>query len=198
MSQKWLNKTLLEGTLVRLEPLDKGHLEGIIEAASDGELWHLWYTSVPSPDKAQAFIDHANTEFAKDTALPFAVIEKNTGKVAGSTRFMNADPASKRLEIGHTWYAKSAQRTGVNTECKLLLLSYAFEMLDCIAVEFRTHWHNRASRAAIARLGAKQDGVLRNHKIDKAGNLRDTVVFSIIRSEWKTVKKNLLFKMGQK
>ncbi|MEM7105905.1 MAG: GNAT family protein [Bacteroidota bacterium] len=198
MSQKWLNKTSLEGTIVRLEPLEKIHEAGIIDAASDGELWHLWYTSVPPPEKAEAFIDHANSEFEKDTALPFVVIEKDSGKVVGSTRFMNADPTSKRLEIGHTWYARSVQRTGVNTECKFLLLSYAFEELNCIAVEFRTHWHNQTSRTAIARLGAKQDGVLRNHKIDKAGNLRDTVVFSIIRSEWNTVKKNLSFKMSQK
>ena len=128
-------------------------------------------------------------------AMPFVVRDHATGDIVGSTRYFNVDADNRRLEIGHTWYAKRVQRTGVNTECKLLLLAHAFEMLRCIAVEFRTHWFNQASRAAIARLGAKQDGVLRNHQLLADGSYRDTVVFSIIESEWPAVKRHLRFQL---
>jgi RimJ/RimL family protein N-acetyltransferase len=131
-------------------------------------------------------------------AMPFAVRDNATGDIVGSTRYFNVDAANRRLEIGHTWYAKRAQRTAINTECKLLLLTHAFEKLKCIAVEFRTHWFNHASREAIARLGAKQDGVLRNHQILPDGSYRDTVVFSIIESEWPAVKRQLTFLLERK
>ncbi|MFZ1808992.1 MAG: GNAT family protein [Cyclobacteriaceae bacterium] len=193
---KWLNEIELEGDLVRLVPLRKEHRNDLVLAAADGKLWQCWYTSVPSEKTIDNYIDWVLGEWEKDKALPFVVIEKKTNKVIGSTRFCNATPEHRRVEIGYTWYAKTHQKTGVNTECKYLLLTYAFDTLNCIAVEFRTHWHNTASRNAISRLGAKQDGVLRNHQIDAEGALRDTVVFSILRDEWQVVKKSLLFKMN--
>lgn len=191
----WLNETQLEGKLVKLLPLQESHQESILEAASDGELWNLWFTSVPSQRSISKYINTAFKEKNRDRALPFVVIDKQTNQLIGCTRYCNASPEHKRLEIGYTWYAKRYQRTGVNTECKHLLLSYAFEHLDCIAVEFRTHFHNTRSREAIAKLGAKQDGVIRNHMIDTSGIVRDTVVFSIIRDEWATIKKSLEHKM---
>lgn len=195
--EKWLNKISLKGKIASLEPLALKHKEGLIEAAKDGRLWELWYTSVPSEAGTEAYILKALREFEEDKSLPFVIIDNKTNKVIGTTRYMNADSGNKRLEIGTTWYANSYQRTGINTECKYHLLSYAFETLDCIAVEFRTHWHNFQSRNAIARLGAKQDGVLRNHQVDPFGNLRDTVVFSILNSEWNAVKKSLEYKMNK-
>jgi RimJ/RimL family protein N-acetyltransferase len=167
-------------------------------AAADGELWKLWYTSVPRPDDTAAWIEAALDMRERLGAMPFAVRERSSGDVVGSTRYFNVDAANRRLEIGSTWYAKRAQRTAINTECKLLLLTHAFEALRCIAVEFRTHWFNRRSREAIARLGAKQDGVLRNHQLMADGSYRDTVVFSIVESEWPAVRRNLewLLKMG--
>lgn len=195
---KWLNKVELKGELVTLVPLSAVHEDGLINAVKDGELWKLWYTSVPEPNQAKQYIEKALKEFKEGKSLPFAVIRNSDNKLIGSTRYMGADSKNKRLEIGTTFYAQSVQKTGINTECKYLLLSYAFEQLNCIAVELRTHWHNMNSRQAIARLGAKQDGVLRNHVLDKTGNLRDTVVFSILNSEWKTVKQSLAFKMTKK
>jgi RimJ/RimL family protein N-acetyltransferase len=129
----------------------------------------------------------------KQGAMPFVVRDNATGEIVGSTRYFNVDAANRRLEIGHTWYAKRAQRTAINTECKLLLLTHAFETLGCIAVEFRTHWFNHASRVAIERLGAKQDGVLRNHQLMPDGSRRDTVVFSIVDGEWLAAKAHLEF-----
>ena len=180
---KWLNKVELTRANVKLEPLTFSHIEGLTHAVKDGELWKLWYTSAPEPEKVPAYIKKAMEEFENDKSLPFAIINTDLNQLVGTTRFMNADSVNRRVEIGTTWYAKSSQRTGINTICKYVLLEYAFEHLNCIAVEFRTHWHNTQSRTAIARLGAKQDGVLRNHIFDKTGNLRDTVVFSIINSE---------------
>jgi len=194
---KWLNEIELEGDLVRLVPLRKDFRDNLVLAATDGELWKCWYTSVPSEKTIDGYIELVLDELIKDKALPFVVIEKKTNKVIGSTRFCNATPQHRRVEIGYTWYAKTYQKTGVNTECKYLLLTHAFDTLNCIAVEFRTHWYNTASRNAISRLGAKQDGVLRNHQIDAEGALRDTVVFSILREEWPTARKSLLFKMNQ-
>ena len=195
---KWLHEISFSGNLVELEPLNILHLDGLTEAVQDGNIWELWYTSAPSIQNAESYILKAIQEYDEDVSLPFAIIDKKTKKVVGTTRYMNAVAKNRRLEIGTTWYAKSAQKTGINTECKYLLLSYAFEDLQCIAVEFRTHFHNVDSRNAIARLGAKQDGILRNHSIDNTGHLRDTVVFSILDSEWKTVKKSLEFKMTRK
>ena len=184
----------LTGRHVQLEPLAVGHHEALVDATSDGELWKLWYTSVPSPQAMGSWIDSALSMRAQDE-LTFVICDLRDGSIVGSTRYFRVDAVNRRLEIGHTWYARRAQRTGINTEAKLLLLGHAFETLDCIAVEFRTHWMNHQSRAAIARLGAKQDGVLRNHQRMADGTLRDTVVFSIIDAEWPTVKRHLQYKL---
>jgi RimJ/RimL family protein N-acetyltransferase len=189
----WLNNIQLEGGLVKLIPLTSDHRTELLQAAADGELWNLWYTSVPSKNTINDYIDHALAENQAGRAHAFVIINKSTNKIIGSTRYCNAIN-NNRVEIGYTWYAKSTQRTGINTECKLLLLQHAFEVLNCIAVEFRTNWHNIPSRNAITRLGAKQDGVLRNHLLDTDGAYRDTVVFSITKEEWPTVKKSLAFK----
>lgn len=194
----WLTETVLKGETVSLVPLKKEHASALVAAASDGELWNLWFTSIPDAKTVDGYIDFSLAESAAGRSLPFAVIDNATQAIIGSTRFCNADTFHKRVEIGHTWYAKSYQRTSVNTECKYLLLCHAFEQLSAIAVEFRTHWHNQASRNAIARLGAKQDGVLRNHQKMADGSYRDTVVFSIINHEWLAVKSNLSFKLGSK
>ena len=195
---RWLTETELKGDAVTLVPLRLEHREGLLAAAADGDLAALWFTSVPGPASIDAFLAFALAEQEADRALPFAVIENASGQVVGSTRFMNATPAHRRVEIGHTWYAGRCQRSAVNSTCKLLLLTHAFETLDAIAVEFRTHWHNQASRQAIARLGAKQDGILRNHQIDAEGILRDTVVFSIIAGEWPAVKRALRFRIERR
>ncbi len=180
------------GEQVRLEPLSLEHAEALEQAASDGELWRLWYTSVPAPGHARAYIESALQDQAQGRSMPF-VVRDATGTVVGSTRYCHIEPAHRRLEIGYTWYAQRIQRTGLNTETKRLLLTHAFESLDAVAVEFRAHWFNLRSRDAIARLGAKQDGVLRNHQIMADGTLRDTVVFSIIASEWPAVRAHLDF-----
>ena len=186
----FIEPVTLEGKHVRIEPLAREHAAGVKAAAADGELWKLWYTSVPAPDKTGEWLDAALDMRAKLGAMPF-VVRASDGDIVGSTRYFNVDAANRRLEIGHTWYAQRAQRTPINTECKRLLLAHAFEALGCIAVEFRTHWFNHRSREAIARLGAKQDGVLRNHQLMPDGSRRDTVVFSILDSEWPAVKRHL-------
>ena len=193
----WLQNIILEGELVKLIPLTHDHRTELLQAATDGELWNLWYTSVPNEKSIDDYIAFAISENQAGRAHAFAIINKLTNTIIGSTRYCNAIN-NNRLEIGYTWYAKSTQRTGINTQCKYLLLLHAFEKLNCIAVEFRTNWHNLPSRAAIARLGAKQDGILRNHLIDTDGSYRDTVVFSITKEEWPTVKKSLMFKMHKK
>lgn len=187
----------LEGQYVTLEPLTLEHEEALIAAASDGELWNLWFTSIPSPATTKAFIQTALEEQALGKCVPFAVVRNSDKKIVGSTRYLNIETLVHRLEIGNTWYSKSVQRTAINTECKFLLLQYAFEPLACIAVEFRTNWFNEKSRNAILRLGAKQDGVLRNHRTLADGTYRDSVVFSIINSEWPGVRRNLLYKLGR-
>jgi RimJ/RimL family protein N-acetyltransferase len=191
---RFIEPVVLEGRHAMLEPLTAAHEEDLRAAAADGELWKLWYTSVPGPDQTRAWIQTALDQRESLGAMPFVVRRVRdgvAGPVVGSTRMFNVDAANRRLEIGHTWYSASAQRSAVNTECKLLLLAHAFEQLQCIAVEFRTHWMNHQSRAAIARLGAKQDGVLRSHQVMADGTLRDTVVFSIIACEWLAVKRHL-------
>jgi N-acetyltransferase len=185
----------LEGRYVRIEPLGHEHADAVRAAVADGELWRLWYTSVPAPDKTTEWIDIALDLRERLGGMPFVVREKPSGVLVGATRYFNVDAANRRLEIGHTWYAQRVQRTAVNSECKLLLLTHAFEALGCIAVEFRTSSFNFRSREAIARLGAKQDGILRNHQILADGTLRDTVVFSIIASEWPAVKRHLVFRL---
>lgn len=194
---KWLNEIVLETDLVKLIPLRPEHRNELVAAAADGNLWELWFTSVPSEATIDAYLSKAFADFENDTALPFAVVDKRENKIIGTTRFANVVSEHRRVEIGYTWYAKSYQKTYVNSECKFLLLQYAFEELKAIAVEFRTNWYNFPSRNAIARLGAKQDGVLRNHQIMANGSYRDTVVFSIIESDWKACKTALLYKIEQ-
>lgn len=191
-----LDPVTLSGDHVTLEPLAHDHLDGLVAAARDGELWRLWYTSVPAPEAMRAEIDRRLGQHAAGTMLPFTVCRNETGDVAGMTTYMNVDAVTPRVEIGSTWLARSAQRTAVNAEAKLLLLTHAFEVLHCPAVEFRTHWHNLQSREAIARLGAKQDGVLRNHLRMPDGALRDTVVFSILESEWPAVRSGLRHRLA--
>jgi len=193
MSERFVEPVTLLGTHAVLEPLAPEHLEGVRAAAADGGLWRLWYTSVPAPEATQAWFDKALDVRERLGGMTFVVREAASGDIVGSTRYFNVDAPNRRLEIGHTWYAKRAQRTAINTECKLLLLAHAFETLSCIAVEFRTHWFNHASRRAIERLGAKQDGVLRNHQLSPDGSRRDTVVFSILDGEWPAVKTHLRF-----
>jgi RimJ/RimL family protein N-acetyltransferase len=194
---RFIEPVTLEGSLATLTPLAVEHREALAAAAADGQLWKLWYTSVPSPETTAQYIEAALAQRETAQAMPFVVREVNSGAIVGCTRYFNVEPAHRRLEIGYTWYAQRVQRTLVNTECKLLLLGHAFEKLDCIAVEFRTHWMNHQSRRAIARLGAKEDGILRSHQIAPDGSLRDTVVFSIIASEWPAVRQHLLFKLGR-
>ena len=189
--RRFIEPITLAGAYATLEPLAREHEAAIRRAAADGELWDLWFTSVPRPDNTSEWLDIALDMRDRLGAMPFVVRDGQSGDIVGSTRYFNVDAANRRLEIGHTWYAKRAQRTAINTECKLLLLTHAFEALRCIAVEFRTHWFNHRSREAILRLGAKQDGVLRNHQVLADGSKRDTVVFSIIDGEWPAVKRNL-------
>jgi|TARA_B110000211_G_scaffold56177_1_gene62620 RimJ/RimL family protein N-acetyltransferase len=193
---KWLAELELKGDVVTLLPLKMEHASELVKAASDGDLWNIWYTSVPSAVLVYSYIDFALTEKAAGRSLPFVVIDNVTQQVIGATRFCNADIIQKRVEIGYTWYSKSFQRTSVNAECKFLLLKHAFEKLSAIAVEFRTHWHNHTSRGAIARLGAKQDGILRNHRKMANGSFQDTVVFSIINHEWPAVKQGLMSRLN--
>lgn len=192
------NLDYLSGEHVVLEPLSLSHVAALSLAVADGELWRLWFTSVPEPREMKAYVAKALEEQARGESFPFAVRAKGSGEIVGCTRICHWESEHRHLEIGYTWYAKRAQRTGINTESKLLLLTFAFETLDAIAVEFRTHWHNQASRQAIARLGAKQDGVLRNNQILKDGTIRDTVVYSIINTEWMTVKNGLQFRLRQR
>jgi RimJ/RimL family protein N-acetyltransferase len=188
----------LTGIHVSLLPMDLQYLEALQEAVKDGALWKLWYTIVPTPEAMEAFIKRALQEYQEGISLPFVIKRKSDDRIVGSTRFMNIEKDVRRLEIGTTWYSKSVQRSPVNTECKLLLLQHAFENLECLAVEFRTHRLNEQSRRAIARLGAQQDGILRNHRISSNGTLRDTVVYSITNYEWESVKSNLLFMLNDK
>ena len=193
---EWLVPVRLAGRHAVLEPLSLTQLDGLTDAARDGELWKLWYTAIPSPDGMRAEIERRLGLQAKGSMLPFATLDA-TGKLVGMTTYMNVDAVHKRVEIGSTWTARSAQRGPLNTECKLMLLTHAFETLDCIAVEFRTHFFNQQSRAAIERLGAKLDGILRNHQRASNGTLRDTCVYSIIASEWPTVKTHLRWQLDK-
>jgi N-acetyltransferase len=186
----WPDPVTLAGTHARLEPLSPAHEPGLADAARDGELWKLWYTAVPSPQGMAAEIRRRLDLQAKGSMLPFTVFDAG-GRIAGMTTYMNIDAANRRVEIGSTWAARSAQRTGLNTECKRLLLGHAFDALQCIAVEFRTHRLNTQSRRAIERLGAQLDGVLRAHQRTADGNLRDTAVYSVTAAEWPTVRAHL-------
>jgi RimJ/RimL family protein N-acetyltransferase len=180
----------LAGTHAKLVPLQRSHEAALADAARDGELWRLWYTSVPSPEGIGTEIERRLGLLDRGSMLPFAVLDA-AGIPVGMTTFMNIDAAHRRVEIGSTWYARRVQRTPLNTECKLMLMKHAFETLQCIAVEFRTHFVNAQSRRAIERLGAKLDGILRNHQRTSNGALRDTCVYSVIQSEWPTIRAHL-------
>jgi RimJ/RimL family protein N-acetyltransferase len=191
----WPDEFAVEGKHVAVVPLTMDHECDLKEAAADGELHRLWYTSIPTPDGVSAEINRRLSLRETGSMLPFAIIDKASGRAVGMTTYMNIDAGNKRVEIGSTWYRKAVQRGPLNTECKFLLLQHAFEQLDCIAVEFRTHFMNTQSRNGIERLGAKLDGILRSHMVSENGTLRDTAVYSIIACEWPTVKAHLTWKM---
>jgi RimJ/RimL family protein N-acetyltransferase len=186
----------LTGTHTALVPLAEVHATALAEAARDGELWRLWYTAIPSPEGMQTEITRRLALQQAGSMLPFTVLDA-AGVPVGMTTYMNIDSPNRRVEIGSTWYAKRVQRSALNTECKLMLLSHAFEVLDCIAVEFRTHFFNQQSRRGIERLGAKLDGVLRNHQRSPNGTLRDTCVYSIVQAEWPTVQAHLRWQLDK-
>lgn len=186
----WPDPVTLAGRHATLRPLSADHAEGLRSASRDGELWTLWYTTVPSPEGMTAEIERRLALQAAGSMLPWTVFDA-AGRVVGMTTYMNIDASNRRVEIGSTWLARSVQRSALNTECKRMLLAHAFEALDCIAVEFRTHRLNTQSRRAIERLGAQLDGVLRAHQRSPNGTLRDTAVYSITAAEWPTVRAHL-------
>lgn len=186
----WTRAPTLDGAHARIEPLQMAHIDGLRGALGDGSLSKLWYVQMPTAKTMTQYVQAALAAQAEGKVLPFAVLNAD-GQVVGTTRYYNLDADVPRLSIGYTWYGETAQRTGINTETKLMLLTHAFERLECISVGFETSSFNAASRAAIARLGAKQDGVLRNHKRHPDGTPRDTVIFSIIDTEWQDVKRHL-------
>ncbi|OBY88454.1 GCN5 family acetyltransferase [Pseudomonas sp. AU11447] len=187
----------LIGQHVELIPLRAEHRDALLNAATDGELWNLKVTVVPGPDTVDSYIAKAEKGLEEGTVLPFAILDRRNGKIVGSTRFWKVDRANRKLEIGHTWLALSAQRTPINTEAKLLLLTYAFEELDCVRVQFTTDELNEKSRAAILRLGAVQEGIVRHERIMPDGRKRNSVRFSIIDSEWPEVKARLQQRLGR-
>ena len=187
----WASPLSLTGKTVSLVPLSQDHASDLAEAAADGDLHQLWYTTVPAPQDVSAEITRRLTLQDSGSMAPFAILDRS-GRAVGMTTYMNIDAPNRRLEIGSTWYRRSVQRSGINTECKRLMLTHAFETLDAIAVEFRPHRLNRQSRAAIERLGAQLDGILRAHMILANGTLRDTAVYSITAAEWPTIRAHLL------
>lgn len=196
MANPWRDHPVLEGDHVILRPMEHSDGPAIVTAASDGRLWELFYTAVPSPESIGAYLDSAAAEAAYGRAMPFVVIDKASGRLVGATRYMRMKPDARRLEIGTTFYAQSAQRSPINSEAKLLLLSHAFENMGCMCVQLRTDAFNFQSQRAIERLGAKRDGVLRNHSILNDRN-RDTVVYSILANEWNGVKTHLRFRLAR-
>jgi RimJ/RimL family protein N-acetyltransferase len=190
----WPQPITLEGRHASLVPLAPAHGSALAEAVKDGELWKLWYTRVPPPDGMAAEIERRLGLQAAGSMLPFTVLDRE-GSPVGMTTYMNIDAENTRVEIGSTWYRQSVQRSALNTECKLLLLAHAFDTLGCIAVEFRTSFFNRQSRRAIERLGARLDGILRNHSLHSDGSLRDTCVYSILPAEWPAVRANLIYQL---
>jgi RimJ/RimL family protein N-acetyltransferase len=187
---------VLEGSAVRLEPLAEAHKQGLCEAIADGELWKLYVTLVPHPDAIDTFLGNARAAHEAGDGLAFAIVDRATNRIAGSTRFMKANIANRRVEIGFTFLGSSWQRTSFNTEAKLLMLTHAFETLEMNRVEFLTDYFNERSRRAILRLGAKEEGILRNHMVMPNGRVRDSVLYSIIRNEWAGVKQHLSFKLS--
>ena len=191
----WIQPVTLRMGRATLAPLDFSHHDGLVEAVNDGELWKLWYTRIPQPAQLREEIERRLGLQKAGSMLPFTIFDGDTGRVVGMTSYMNVDSANHRLEIGSTWYRKAVQRTSLNTQCKLALLAHAFDTLGCIAVEFRTHFFNAASRRAIERLGAKLDGILRSHQKLPDGSLRDTCVYSVIASEWPSVRNHLTWQL---
>lgn len=187
----------LEGHGVRLEPLDASHAPSLGEAATDGRLWELWFTSVPRPEECAAYVATALAGLQAGHMLPWAVRELASGAIVGTTRFHDIRPEIDRVEIGYTWYAASRQRTHVNTACKLLLLRHAFETLGCAVVGLRTDRYNTRSQRAIEGIGARRDGVVRRFEARRDGTARDTVLFSILREEWPDVRRHLEFRLAR-
>jgi RimJ/RimL family protein N-acetyltransferase len=194
---RWIEPVTLEGKHVLIEPMSAAHRDEVAAAAADGELWNLWYTSVPAPQAVDGWIGTALRQRDEAGAMPFVIRQAHDRRLVGATRYFNVAADNRRLEIGHTFYSLAVQRTPVNTETKLLLLAHAFESLNCIGVELRTHFMNQASRRAIERLGAKLDGVLRCHQVMPDGSLRDTCVYSIVAPEWPAVRNNLAFRLSR-
>ena len=192
-----LSPITLEGHGIRLEPLSLDHRDGIAEAVQDGKLWELWYTAVPEPAKVDAYIATALEGQKAGHMLPWAVRDLASGRIAGSTRYHDIVAAIDRVEIGYTWYGGSWQRTHVNTTCKLLLLTHAFDTLGCAVVGLRTDNFNFASQRAIEALGAKKDGVIRHHQARRDGSARDSVMYSILRAEWPDVKRHLALRLAR-
>ncbi|MGC1468360.1 MAG: GNAT family protein [Sphingorhabdus sp.] len=190
MADPWIEQPVLEGRHVLLRPMVRSDGPAIVDAASDGRLWELFYTVVPGPESIKTYLDRAEREQGWGRIMPFVVIEKASGAIVGATRYMRMNAPHRRLEIGTTFYAGRVQRSPINSEAKLLLLTHAFEAMDCVCVQFRTDHFNFASQRAIERLGAKRDGLIRNHQI-LDGRVRDTVLYSILANEWEGVKRNL-------
>ncbi len=190
------DQVTLSGKHATLVPLSQAHHDDLVAAVKDGDLWNLWYTFIPTPDKMKAEIARRLDLLNKGSMLPFAVLDES-GQAVGMTTYMNIDAKNRRVEIGSTWYRKRVQRSSLNTDCKLMLLTHAFETLNCVAVEFRTSYFNYQSRKAIERLGAKPDGILRQHTVMANGTVRDTCVFSIIASEWPSVKAHLNYQLSK-
>ncbi len=190
-------KPLLAGDQVELQPLEPHHRAGLLDAAADGELWKMTLTVVPDESTIDAYLAKAFDGLAAGTVMPFAIVERAGGRVIGTTRFWKIEPPNRKLEIGHTWLAKSFQRTGVNTEAKFLLLRHAFERMQCVRVQFTTDEINDKSRTAILRIGAKQEGIVRHERIMPDGRKRNSVRFSIIDDEWPAVKDALLKKIAR-
>ena len=193
----WPEPLTLRGNYCTLEPLSHDHHDALVEAVKDGELWNLWYAFVPKPDEMKEEISRRLELQTKGSMLPFAVINNKTQQVVGMTTYCETNSVNRRLDIGWTWYAKSQQRTALNTECKLMLLTHAFEKLNCIAVGFRVDSLNRQSRNAVERLGAKLEGVVRNYSLLPNGNVRDMCFYSILPHEWPNVKANLSWLMNK-
>ena len=196
MSSPFAEPVTLRGKSACLVPLQREHAGALAQAVGDGELWNLWFTSIPRPEGMAAEIERRLSLQAAGSMLPFTVLDA-AGEVVGMTTYMNIDAVHRRVEIGSTWYAAHAQRGPLNTECKLMLLGHAFDALECIAVEFRTHRLNVASRRAIERLGAQLDGVLRSHQRAADGSLRDTAVYSITAAEWPTIRSHLMWQLAR-
>jgi RimJ/RimL family protein N-acetyltransferase len=193
-----LTPLVLEGPGIRLEPLQASHADDLAAAASDGALWNLWFTTVPEPHQVGAYVNEALDGQRAGHMLPWVVRELASGQIVGTTRYHDVDAEVDRVEIGYTWYAKRWQRSHVNTTCKLMLLTHAFETLGCGVVGLRTDRFNFASQQAIERLGARKDGVIRHHKRRRDGSVRDTVMYSIIAPEWPDVKRHLLLRLARR